>query len=570
MALTSPLPRYRVAILGLVLCVANPLHGTSLWAQGPAEQPPAAAPSTPPATVPERLQYNRDVRPIFADHCFACHGPDSAARKGDLRLDQAKAAADAKAIVPGKPEESEILKRIALPETDELAMPPPTGHKRLTDAQKEILRQWIVEGAEYQPHWSFIAPTRPAPPSVKRADWVRNPIDQFILAKLEQKGLAPAPEADRRTLARRVSLDLTGLPPEPADVEAFVADQAPDAYEKFVQKLLDSPRWGEQRGRYWLDYARYADTHGIHFDNYREVWAYRDWVIDAFNRNLPFDQFTIEQLAGDLLPGPTMEQLVATGFNRCNITTNEGGIIDEEYKVLYARDRTETTAAVWMGLTAGCAVCHDHKFDPLTMRDFYSMSAFFNNTTQPVRDGNVHNTPPIINVPKKEDRARWDALDGEIAAAKKGQDEQRSAARVRFDQAQTQASGAVNVQAVAGSLPSDGLKFHAMLAEGAGPAIASLIDGRLRLIAAKKPLGWADGHVGPSALVLNPEAVVETGSGGFRSRSRIHLCGLGLVAKEQADGRDRGTHGRPRRISGLGLVVGKQPHRYAHHRAISR
>ncbi len=234
--------------------------------------------------------------------------------------------------------------------------------------------------------------------------WVRNPIDRFVLAKLEENGLRPAPEADRRTLARRLRLDLTGLPPDPADVEAFVGDSAPDAYEKLVTRFLDSPRWGEHRARYWLDAARYADTNGYHFDNFREAWAFRDWVIGAFNRNLPFDRFTIEQLAGDLLPGSTLDQQVASGFNRCNMTTNEGGSIPEEYQVLYTRDRTETVSQVWLGLTAGCAVCHDHKFDPISQREFYELSAFFNNTTQPVMDGNIKDTPPTVFVPSAADR----------------------------------------------------------------------------------------------------------------------------------------------------------------------
>ncbi len=239
-------------------------------------------------------------------------------------------------------------------------------------------------------------------PEVRNKAWVKTPIDRFILAKLEAIGLEPAPEADIRTLVRRVCLDLTGLPPSCEEVDEVAMDPSENRYEKYVDRLLAREQWGENRGRFWLDYARYADTHGIHFDNFREMWAYRDWVIDAFNQNMPFDQFTIEQLAGDLLPNPTMDQRIATGFHRCNITTNEGGIIDEEYRVLYTRDRTETTAQVWMGLTAGCAVCHDHKFDPLTMHDFYSMSAFFNNTTQDARDGNRKDTPPIINVPKRK------------------------------------------------------------------------------------------------------------------------------------------------------------------------
>src|SRR5579884_433709 len=333
--------------------------------------PPAhsEAPS-PPARAAETVQYNRDVRPILMENCFACHGADSAARKARLRLDDRDAAlrggrSEMPALVPGKPDESELVRRIFLTDDPAHAMPPPTSKKTLTPAQKETLKRWIAEGAVYQPHWSFIAPTRPPLPQVKDAAWVRNPIDAFVLAKLEEKGLKPAPEADRRTLARRVSLDLTGLPPSPQEVEEFVSDKDPNAYEKYVDRLLAKPQWGEHRARYWLDVARYADTHGIHFDNYREIWAYRDWVINAYNRNMPFDEFTVEQLAGDLLPNPTLDQRVATGFCRCNITTNEGGVIPEEYVVLYARDRTETLGQTFLGLTVGCAVCHDHKFDPI-------------------------------------------------------------------------------------------------------------------------------------------------------------------------------------------------------------
>ena len=291
---------------------------------------PASAADTP------GLEYNRDVRPILAENCFACHGPDSAARKAEMRLDRRDDAMKAGAISPGNLDESELVARINAQDPKEL-MPPPVTTKKLTQEQKDILKRWIAGGAAYQPHWSLIPPKRPALPAVRDLAWVRNPIDRFVLTKLEEKGLHPAPEANRRTLARRLSLDLTGLPPEPAVVEAFVQDSAPDAYESLVTRFLDSPSWGEHRARYWLDYSRYADTNGYHFDNFREAWAFRDWVIGAFNRNLSFDRFTIEQLAGDLLPGSTLDQQVASGFNRCNSTTNEGGVIPEEYTVLYAR-----------------------------------------------------------------------------------------------------------------------------------------------------------------------------------------------------------------------------------------
>jgi hypothetical protein len=451
---------------------------------------------------PGALEYNRDIRPILAENCFACHGPDSAARKASLRIDRREDAIDAGVIVPGKPAESEMLNRILSDNEDEI-MPPLKTRKKLTDAQKQKIRKWIAEGAEYEPHWSFIAPTRPKVPEVRNKAWVRNPIDNFILAELEKNGLAPAPEADRRTLARRLSLDLRGLPPEPAEVEAFVNDTSPNAYEKFVDKLMATPQWGEHRGRYWLDYARYGDTHGIHIDNYREIWAYRDWVINAFNANQPFDQFTIEQLAGDLLPSPSLDQRIATGFNRCNITTSEGGAIDEEYLVLYARDRTETVAAVWMGLTAGCAVCHDHKYDPISQRDFYSLSAFFNNTTQNAMDGNVHNTPPIIPVPRVEDRSRYEAIARDLSLARKRLDERKAEVRPAFDAFVATATEA----SVLGRNPLAGLKFHAPLTEGDGGKASLAVDGQIRSAAIGNGYSWAMGQRAGKAL-----QVKQTGS----------------------------------------------------------
>ncbi len=289
-------------------------------------------------------------------------------------------------------------------------------------------------------------------------------------------------------LARRLSLDLTGLPPAPEAVEAFVNDSSPQAYEKLVEQWMASPRWGEHRARYWLDAARYADTNGIHFDNYREIWSYRDWVIDAFNQDMPFDRFTVEQLAGDLLPQPSDEQRIATGFNRCNITTNEGGAIDEEYRVLYARDRTETTSRVWMGLTAGCAVCHDHKFDPLPQKEFYSLSAFFNNTTQAAMDGNVKDTPPVIFVAgTPADRKRWKTIEGEIADARKRLDDRKRVAQADFEK---WAAGSAS-QALSARVPSDGLKFYAPLSEGQGRSVAVTVDARPRTLALASDDAWA-------------------------------------------------------------------------------
>ncbi len=403
------------------------------------------------------LQYNRDIRPILSENCFPCHGPDSAARKADLRLDRREVAIEAGAITPGDTEGSELIARINAQDPKEL-MPPPATTKKLTQQQRDLLRRWIAEGAHYQLHWSLIPPKRPELPAVQDSAWVRNPIDYFVLAKLEQNGLHPAPEADRRTLARRLSLDLTGLPPDPADVELFVDDSQSEAYEKLVTRFLDSSRWGEHRARYWLDAARYADTNGYHFDNFREGWAFRDWVIGAFNRNLPFDRFTIDQLGGDLIPGRSLEQQVASGFNRCNMTTNEGGSIPEEYRVLYTRDRTETVSQVWLGLTTGCAVCHDHKFDPISQREFYELSAFFNNTTQEIMDGNVKDTPPTVFVPSAADRPTWEALSARLSAAQDQLEVQKKSAPSDF----AKWLAGVDPDALAAKIPTDGLRLLAI------------------------------------------------------------------------------------------------------------
>lgn len=452
-----------------------------------------------PIHAQTKIEYNRDVRPILAENCFACHGPDSAARKASLRLDQRDDAIKAGAIAPGKLADSALIERI-LSADPKHVMPPPKTLKKLSASQKDILKRWINEGAEYQPHWSLIVPERPALPKVKNEAWVRNPIDRFILAELEKRGMKPNTEADRRTLARRLSLDLTGLPPSPTEVEAFVNDKSANYYEKYVDHLMKSPHWGEHRARYWLDAARYADTHGIHFDNYREIYAYRDWVINAFNKNQPFDQFTIEQLAGDLLPNPTLDQLVATGFNRCNITSNEGGLIKEEYLVLYTRDRTETVAAVWLGATLNCCTCHSHKFDPFSQKDFYALSAFFNNTSQDAMDGNIPNTPPTIFVPRQEDRARWDVLAKEIAAMRSKIDERKRAAQKDYDQWLTQAKA----EQVAALIPTDGLALHAKLNEGSGKSVNFVVDGMARALNVGDGYDWVAGKGMPKTLTIKP------------------------------------------------------------------
>ena len=368
-----------------------------------------------------KVDYQADVRPLLSDKCFQCHGPDAATRTADLRLDRREGLfghrPNGTPVIPGDPESSLVFQRITHSQAA-LRMPPEYSHKSLEPADIDTIRTWIEEGAEWTGHWAFEIPKRPELPAVGDADWVRNSIDRFVLARLEEEGLAPAPEADRRSLARRAALDITGLPPSPEIVDAFVDDDQPGAYQRYLDVLFAAKSYGEHRARYWLDAARYADTHGIHIDNYREMWPYRDWVINAFNRNLPFDQFTLEQVAGDLLPNPTMDQLIASGFHRCNATTNEGGVIPEEYEVIYAKDRADTTGTVFLGLTVGCATCHDHKFDPITQRDFYAMTAFFRNTTQYVMDGNISDTPPFIIVPTDEDRPVYDELRKTVRTAR--------------------------------------------------------------------------------------------------------------------------------------------------------
>src|SRR5689334_12919255 len=331
-------------------------------------------------------RYDRDVRPILADRCFTCHGPDAKKRQADLRLDQRESAL-ALAIVPGEPDESELVRRITHHDAGERMPPASSGKRPLSDAEKELLRQWIADGAVYEPHWSFVPPVDHAPPAVRDAKWARDPLDRFVLARLEQAGLAPSPEADRATLLRRVFLDLTGLPPTPEELGRFLADSSPDAYERWVDKLLeDEPyrsRYAEHLAVPWLDAARYGDTNGIHTDAGRMIWPWRDWLLGALREGMPFDRFVTEQIAGDLLPDATQAQKVASGFNRNHVMTDEGGAIAEEYLVEYAVDRVNTTSSVFLGLPLGCARCHDHKFDPFTQEDYYSLFAYFDSLEEP-------------------------------------------------------------------------------------------------------------------------------------------------------------------------------------------
>lgn len=380
----------------------------------------AAFQSVKAAEPTKAIDFNRDIRPILSDNCFSCHGPDEQKRKAKLRLDTKEGllvSHDGEIVKPGKLDESELFQRIVSTEKDEV-MPPPETNKHLKTEQVALIRKWIEQGAPYQQHWSFIPPVKPALPKVAEG-WAKGPIDQFLLSAMSGKSLTPNGPASKETLIRRLTLDLTGLPPKPAEVDAFLADKSPNAYDKLVDRLINSPQYGEHMGRYWLDAARYADTHGLHLDNERSMWPYRDWVVRAFNENLPYDKFTTWQIAGDQLPGAKLEQQIASGFNRCNVTTSEGGSIDAELLVRYAIDRAETTSAVFMGLTAGCAVCHDHKFDPISQKDFYSLYSFFYSLADPAMDGNRVDTPPILKLPSEEQKKQIAALDKTIGDAEK-------------------------------------------------------------------------------------------------------------------------------------------------------
>ena len=353
------------------------------------------------------LSFNRDIRPILSNNCYKCHGPDNAARKAKLRLDRemdsrAELKSGGHAIVPGHLKESELIYRITTKDGDE-RMPPTDSNKHLTKFQIELLKQWVKEGGKYEQHWSFSSPKAALLPAVKQKNWPRNDIDHFILARLESEGLTPSPEADKATLLRRLSFDLTGLPPSLKELNTFLSDSSPKAFEKAVDRLLASPRYGEHMARYWLDAGRYADTNGYQYDTHRSMWPWRDWVINAYNRNLPFDQFTIEQLAGDQLPNATLQQKVATGFNRNHPITIEGGVIDEEYRTEYVVDRVTTTAQVWMGMSFLCARCHDHKFDPLSQKEFYQFFSFFNQVPE---RGNSGFTPNIKVPPTGVEQAK--------------------------------------------------------------------------------------------------------------------------------------------------------------------
>jgi uncharacterized protein DUF1553/uncharacterized protein DUF1549/concanavalin A-like lectin/glucanase superfamily protein/cytochrome c len=370
-------------------------------------------------TVAPSVNFDRQIRSIFSDRCFACHGPDEKQRIAKLRLDVRDGGAfERKIVVPGAAQQSLLFQRISSDRAG-FRMPPTSAGNPLTAAQIELIGKWIDQGAKWENHWAYVAPKRPDVPPVSNPAWARNPIDAFVEARLDREKLKPSAEADKVTVIRRVTLDLTGLPPTIAEVNAFLADKQADAYEKVVDRLLHSPRYGERMAMQWLDLARYADTHGYHIDSSREMWHWRDWVIQAFNDNMPYDRFTIEQLAGDLLPGSTDAQKVASGFNRNHMINFEGGAIPEEYQNEYVVDRLEATATTWMGMTLGCARCHDHKYDPLSQKEFYRFYAFFNSISEEGLDGKRGNAKPFLQLPSAEQKARLDGLDQEIAKRQK-------------------------------------------------------------------------------------------------------------------------------------------------------
>ncbi len=476
---------YRITVaLGLLLV----LPGCDSSSGGAASKNVAAStvevvkPQPKPMVLPTKVSFNEHIQPILSEYCYHCHGPDSKAREpkdAPLRLDRVEDAFAPRddgrpVIIKGKPAESRLVERIHSTDPDDV-MPPPKSHKTLKPEEIALLNRWIEQGAEFEPHWSFAPVKNPEPPAAGEG-WATNPIDRFVAEKLNAAGLKPNEPEDPRRFHRRLTLDLTGLPPEPAATDAFVKayEKAPQpAVEAEVDRLLATSASAENFARHWLDAARYADTHGIHIDNYRSIWPYRDWVVRAFQANMPWDQFTTEQIAGDMLPNRTLDQLVATGFSRCLATTGEGGAIGEEYDAIYAKDRVETVSAVWLGLTTGCAACHDHKFDPVTTKEFYSLTAFFRNTPMSSLDGNNAEHPPNVFVPLPEDRDSWSSLAGEISGIEKQLADRATAARPDFD------AWLANASIAPARKVDSTLALHLPLTESDGP-LRGWVDGQPR------------------------------------------------------------------------------------------
>ncbi|MEB2359904.1 MAG: DUF1553 domain-containing protein [Bryobacterales bacterium] len=468
------------------------------------------------ASPQKPIDFNRDIRPILSDTCFACHGPDEKHRMVGLRLDTKDGAfAERKGgpvIVPGDPAASRLYQRVSA-EKKAMRMPPAGAGQDLTAAQIDLLRRWIAQGAKWETHWAYTTPVRPELPTVGEKGWPRNAIDNFVLARLEREGLEPSHEADKATLLRRVTLDLTGLPPTPAEVNAFVADKSSAAYEKVVDRLLASPRHAERMAMQWLDLARYADTHGYHIDSHRDMWPWRDWLIRAFARNMPYDEFTIEQLAGDLLPSPTRDQLIATGFNRNHMINFEGGAIPEEYHVEYVVDRVEATSNVWMGMTLGCARCHDHKYDPVSQKDFYRFFAFFNNVSDKGLDGRYGNAEPFLQLSTPEQKNRLDNLTWQIECKESDLDDEQLAPQIAEWEKQRRA-------AIAPDSPKDGLvghwEFDGHLADTSGNYRHATVP--------RGEVTWAEGPVVRSAVFSGETHASLGGAADFNSGDAFSLA----------------------------------------------
>ncbi|MES2790898.1 MAG: DUF1553 domain-containing protein [Planctomycetota bacterium] len=469
------------------------------------------------------VDFSRDILPILSDKCYHCHGPDEPSRKAELRLDT-KAGAfrvhDGSAvIIPGKSADSELMIRVLSTDPEEV-MPPKSANRDLSPQQKDLLKRWIDQGAKWGTHWAFVPPQRPALPTVKQTDWVRNGIDQFILKKLEQQGLPPAPQASKTTLIRRLTFDLTGLPPTLAEIDAFLADDTPQAYERLVDRLLDSPRFGERMAVEWLDIARYADTHGYQMDRFRPVWPYRDWVIQAFNQNLPFDQFLTWQLAGDLLPNSTKAQRLATAFNRLHMQNEEGGVVEEEFRVAYVTDRVNTMGTAFLGLTFECCRCHDHKYDPLSQKDFYSLFSFFQNIDESGQTSYFTAAMPVPTLMLTDDATdtRLADLERQIAAQRQKLHDEQTAAQPAF-----QAWLATREPALPASAPVAAFNFEQLEANKVANSVDSAKPGNA--VEGPQPI---DGKVGKGLTLNGENGLTFPGTGHF---TRVDPFSLSLWLK---------------------------------------
>jgi len=490
------------------------LAALGLWLVGLQASSSMQAPGVPAAAAQAPVEFNRDIRPILSDKCYTCHGPGT--QLGGLRFDREDAAKQAlrsghTAIVPRDANASELLRRVSA--TDPKVRMPQRGEP-LDEQQVALLRRWIEQGAQWQAHWSFIPPKAPATPAVGQAAWVRSPIDAFVLARLEHEGLKPSPEADRATWLRRVSLDLTGLPPTLVQLDAFIADKTPRAYEKVVDRLLESPRYGERMAFPWLEAARYADSNGYQSDGERHMWRWRDWVIDAFNANKPWDQFTVEQLAGDLLPNPTLDQRIATGFNRNHRGNSEGGVIPEEYAAEYVVDRVDTMSTVFLGLTGGCARCHNHKYDPISQKHYYQLFSYFNNIAENGKARRLGNSPPFIKAPTREQQPKLRQLDADLAAAT------TQFTQLEGELARAEAEWEKSLAADGGISwgPSRGLVAHYTFDGNLTAEVATSPDGKVVPLAARNgQTGFAEGRVG-QAVTLDGKGFIQGGDiRGFES-----------------------------------------------------